>query len=478
MIRLRDFVRDGHGTISILFAFSLLFLMAGAGLSVDASNLFKARAALQATADGAALAVSADIVTGKAQIADLAKTYLDANAPPASLVQIGAISAAYIASTKTVTVKVTGTASTSFMALLGISTVDLSASSKAKRGETGPLDLVLALDVTASMNEKIDGVTKIATLKTAATSLINTVMTTSNARVGIVPFANYVQIGRDYRGAGWLDADEDMATPYCAWSGGSFGTCQYEDYACTVDGVSGTCKRPVNCVWNTPVTPEWRCGVSYNNWGGCVVSRMADDEYLTTIANPESPRYVGRRSQSANTLPPKADAGGCSLMPITDLTSVKSTALQAFGWFYPIGETFIPDGLIWSWNMLTKEAPLSSARSYQEMADLGGKKALVLMTDGFNTRYAGKDGWHYPTGSDPELRAKADDATKEICSRIKADGIIIYTVAFGVSDSGIKTILQNCASSPSKFFEAANASALSASFSRIGSELQRVRLMQ
>lgn len=478
MARFGTFARDSRGAISIFFAAVLIVLIAGAGMGFDAANLSRARGALQAAADGAALAVSADSITGNAPVMAMAKAYLSTNAPPVSLVQVQQVSALFDPVGKSVTVNVTGTAPTYFMALAGVSNVNVSVKSKAKRGETGPLDLVLALDVTASMNEKIDGVTKVVALKAAATSLINSVMTSSNARVGIVPFANYVQIGRNYRGASWLDADEDLSTPFCAWSGGSTGTCQYEDYACTIDGISGTCKRPVNCVWNTPAKPEWKCGLINNNWGGCVASRMADGEYLTTIANPESPRYVGRRGQSANSLPPKADAGGCSLMPITDLTSVKSTALQAFGWFYPNGETFIPDGLIWSWNMLTKEAPLASARSYQEMANLGGKKALVLMTDGFNTRYAGTDGWHFPTGSDADLRDKADNATKEICSRVKAEGIMIYTVAFGVSDQGIKTILQNCASSPSKFFDAADTSALNNSFSKIGSELQRVRLMQ
>ena len=453
--------------------------MAVAGLSFDAANIFKARAAMQAAADGAALAVSADNTTANARVAELAKRYMGANALPASVVQVGAVTAYYNSAAKTVTVTVTGTAQTSFMALLGVSTVDVSVSSKAKRGEYGPLDLVLALDVTGSMKEKIDGVEKIATLKTAATSLIDTVMTTSNARVGIVPFANYVQLGTSYRGADWLSVDPDISEPWCAWSGGaSYGNCQYEDYPCTIDGVALTCKRPINCTWAKDTTvPEWKCGVSEYKWNGCVVSRMLNGEYLATIARPTSPRYAGRVAK-ASMLPPNADAFGCSMMAITNLTNVKSDALKAFGWFYPYGETFIPDGLIWSWNMLTAEAPLESARSYQEMEAIGGQKVLVLMTDGFNTRYAGKDGWHFPIAGDRTNQAKADNATRDICSRMKAEGITVYTVAFGVSDSGIKAILRDCASSPSKFFDAANTSALNSSFSKIGAELQRVRLMQ
>jgi hypothetical protein len=206
---------------------------------------------------------------------------------------------------------------------------------------------------------------------------------------------------------------------------------------------------------------------------------MSGEEYLATIANPENPKYVGPVTKSADERPPNADSSGCSGAPITEMTTQKGTVLSAFnsfGFTYPLGETYIPDGLLWSWNMLTSEAPLTSARSKDDMQKLGGKKALVLMTDGFNTRYAGKDGWHYPTGSDASLRAKSDGATSELCTSIKADGILVYTVAFAVSDPGIKTLLQACASSPSKFFDAADSQSLHDSFARIGEELQRVRL--
>lgn len=481
MRRLKDFGCDNRGAVSILFGLSLLILLAGAGLSFDASNLFKARAALQASADAAALAVSADTITNNTQVADVAKEYLGANAPPSSLVQIATITAGYSSATKTATVSLTGTTQTSFMALLGVTTVDVSVSSEAKRGEVGPLDLVLALDLTTSMREEIDGVQKVDTLETAAKSLIDTVMKTTHARVGIVPFANYVQVGTGVRDSDWISVDKDISVPWCAWSGGgNFGTCQYENYPCTMDGGSFICQRAVNCKWEKNTnTPEYKCGVNHYKWGGCVLSRMSGDEYLATITSPKNPKYTGRVTTSANDRPPNADAGGCSGAPITELTNVKSTvtaAFNSFGFTYPVGETFIPDGLLWSWNMLTKEAPLTSARSQTEMEALGGKKALVLMTDGFNTRYAGKDGWHYPTGSNASLRAKADTATSELCTKIKADGIIVYTVAFGVTDTGIKTILQSCASSPSKFFDAADANGLKASFTSIGAELQRVRL--
>lgn len=481
MAGLFHFARDSRGAISVIFAVSLVGLMAGAGMSIDAARLFKAREALQAAADSAALAVSADVITNSSEITELAREYLDTNAPPPDIVTIGAVSASYVAGSKTVTINATGTVPTIFMALLGLSSVDVSVQSSARRAQDGPLDLVLALDLTTSMREKINGEEKVSTLKEAARSLTDSVMSNANARVGIVPFANYVQVGRGFRGSAWLSADDDVAVPWCAWSGGgSFGTCQYLEYPCTIDGGNFMCKKPVNCVWEKDTSPpEYKCGVNNYSWGGCVLSRMSGNEYLTSIADPEDPKYVGRVTTSANERPPNADGGGCSGAPITEITTNKGTvysAFNSFGFTYPVGETYIPDGLLWSWNMLTSEAPLTSARSRADMERLGGKKALVLMTDGFNTRYAGTDGWHYPTNSDASLRAKADDATSALCANVKADGILVYTVAFAVSDEAIKTLLRSCASSPEKFFDASDAQSLKSSFSRIGAELQRVRL--
>ncbi len=63
--------------------------------------------------------------------------------------------------------------------------------------------MVLALDITGSMNQK----GKIGTLKTAATDLIETMFEAEDAdvKIGIVPFAQYSSVGTSYNAAAWLD---------------------------------------------------------------------------------------------------------------------------------------------------------------------------------------------------------------------------------------------------------------------------------
>lgn len=94
------------------------------------------------------------------------------------------------------------------------------------------------------------------------------------------------------------------------------------------------------------------------------------------------------------------------------------------------------------------------------------------MTDGANTkspRYP--DHW----GSDAGL---ANQLTTELCTAIKADQITVFTIAFDVTDTTIKNILQSCATTSTNFFDAANSSQLSDAFAQIGNAITALRLQK
>lgn len=82
---------------------------------------------------------------------------------------------------------------------------------------------------------------------------------------------------------------------------------------------------------------------------------------------------------------------------------------------------------------------------------IGGRKVLLLMTDGINANSARLwDGAMLPNGNvsitaDWRDGSKTNALTSQICTNIKADGIEIYTVLFDVKDPTIETILKNCA---------------------------------
>ena len=153
---------------------------------------------------------------------------------------------------------------------------------------------------------------------------------------------------------------------------------------------------------------------------------------------------------------------------ITPLTRNKTTITDAINAMGANGWTYIPAGLSWGWRALTPDAPLSGARTKAQMNDLGGLKALILMTDGENTRsptYPAHDGWNTDL---------ANTLTTELCDNVKNDGneIIVFTIAFAVSDQEIKDIMEDCATKPEFFLTPDNGAELKAEFEAIARNLR------
>jgi hypothetical protein len=142
----------------------------------------------------------------------------------------------------------------------------------------------------------------------------------------------------------------------------------------------------------------------------------------------------------------------------------------------PTGETYIPIGLLWGWNMLDAAEPFTEAKTAQEMADARGSKALVLMTDGDNTIKPEQYPWHFKANGASNWGAVADQKTAELCDNIKSAGITIYTVALKVTNENSRQMLQNCASSPAMAFNADDNTALVEAFKNIAGQLVAVRL--
>jgi len=66
-----------------------------------------------------------------------------------------------------------------------------------------------------------------------------------------------------------------------------------------------------------------------------------------------------------------------------------------------------------------------------------------------------------------------NDRQEALCNAIKADDIEIYVVRFRDGDADL---MRDCATSPSHYFEADNASQLAAAFAAIGSGIGQLRL--
>ncbi len=153
---------------------------------------------------------------------------------------------------------------------------------------------------------------------------------------------------------------------------------------------------------------------------------------------------------------------GTAIQPLTnDFRALKRTIndLDARGF------TYAPSGLVWGWRTLDAKAPFTEAASSAR-----GKKVLVLMTDGANTRSVDGD------SHEGRNRGAADEATRDLCARVKGSDITVYTIAYEVTDAATRDLLRNCATSQDNFFNAQNARDLDAAFTNISSTLNELRI--
>ena len=227
-----------------------------------------------------------------------------------------------------------------------------------------------------------------------------------------------------------------------------------------------TCGTSVPCPGATQ-----RFWVQRFDYQGCIISRRAGyqdnqndptvkyDGILMTCV-PLTIRDLTARTESSNT--GKA------------LVTNKIASINPMNHGY-VTETFIPSGLLWGWNMLTPEQPLDKAVSKATAEQLGLRKVLVLMTDGKNSVMVNSAGTNFTAATDATAVNKL---TSDLCTNIKNDGIIIYTVNFAVADAATNSMLKNCASEPTYYYTASNADQLAAAFDRIGKSLRPVRLLQ
>jgi len=193
-------------------------------------------------------------------------------------------------------------------------------------------------------------------------------------------------------------------------------------------------------------------GIQKNQWTGCVMDRDQSNDVSDTT--PVSGNH--------STLFPAKQCGSqlVSMMPLTDVLdetgftnlNSKIDSMQASG------NTNVTIGLAWGWHSLTKNLPLSQAEDPSPDRD----KVVVLLTDGTNTQ----NRW---SSSDSQI----DPRTALACTNAKNANIKIYTVR--VID-GDKTLLKNCASKPTMYYEVNQASELNAVFSSIAQNLARLRI--
>jgi Flp pilus assembly protein TadG len=456
----KSFFANASGASAIMFAIGAVPIVMAVGAATDILRMNDTQTLLQGATDAAALAGAnfSSSAVDSAKVKQSVHDYLVANGALDILKTVGKLESGFDKSKSKFFVRLNGKIDTTFMSIAGYKTLNVGGYSEVAVGSQA-IEIALVLDNTASMSSE----GRLIALKSSAKDFVNTVLDNKPpggyVKIGIVPFADYVNVGMGNRKASWMNVPPDTTTVQknvcnVTYPNATSSNCHDEQGTYSNDGVPTPYTYQV-CNWNmgAPVTvcadQTWD-----NKWYGCVGSRNSPLD--TGISQPAT-KYPG----ILNTTCPN---------PITLLTDVKSNLINQIDSMVAVGETYIPSGLVWGWNLLDSQEPLTVAKSAAAMQAINGVKSLVLMTDGDNTK---SPDYPYHWGNDPVL---ADKITAQLCDNLKADGINVYTVAFKVSKQSSKDLLNECASSSDQAFDASNDAGLKAAFANIASSLSAVRL--
>jgi Flp pilus assembly protein TadG len=445
--QLRALGDDRSGSVALMFGMILLVLFGSCALGFDYARALAVRSKLQSAVDAAALAANPFGTATPAQITSTVAKTFDYNVPNAF--GAVAIKATSTPITNGVRVEATADVPTTFGQVLGITVIPVKVKAEAVAGGAN-VEFALALDNTFSMSGS-----KIAALKSAANDLLDQVFdnsTPGTLKAGIVPFANYVNVGKGYRSAKWLSVSNDYSeTVKQCYPDQKYKNCTIQSGTCYNDGV------PYTCTWSEcepDGPPTTVCGdvTTTYTWNGCVGSREPTD--VQAAASSASP-VPGIMNVTCPT-------------PLTRLTASKSDLQNQISSMTVVGETYVPAGLLWGWRLLSNDTPFADGAAPNSTPRT--RKILVLMTDGENTRsQLGKT-------HDGTTASSANTTMSQVCTNIKLQNIEIYTIAFEVADVQIKTLLQQCATTSSNFYDAANATLLNKAFADIAGSLQKLAL--
>jgi Flp pilus assembly protein TadG len=426
-----SFARAESGSTSIIFGLSAvpMMLMAAAGFDYNLASNYRGN--LQQATDAVALASAKEAaagVTGSALQAFAAK-YLEASTQASAATLTGYPSVN--STTGEVCVKTQMDVDLAFMRIVGITTLNVQASSCAQVA-AGTFEIALVLDTTGSMgNADNGGQSKLTSMKNAANTFIDTMFDSAalgpRTKMSVVPFAPSVNVGTGYATANWMDTAAEsswhwkspMFTPNSAVASSRFGlfnvlSAQRSSWAW--GGCVESLPYPHNVSDAAPslsnkdtyfvpmLAPDepanvtrteqyysggrWRTrtvtDASYNNSyigdkGACSTSAPTDNSTASqTTAQSRLCKYQSSTDRSSTNGP----NAYCTSKPLVRLQTAKTTLKNTVTSLTASGTTNIHEGFMWGWRTISPNAPFADGVAYNTNSNT---KVIVLMTDGQNT---------------------------------------------------------------------------------------------
>lgn len=462
-------ISDRRGVASLYFTIAIgsMVVLTMAGLDLMRVHLVRSR--MWAAADSAILAAGNALGTDRWR--DVGVAYFNANMGGSYMNSTATITTSSFVEgvngvgAQTVSLTVNGNVPLISVGLLDIGSMNISATSRAVR-QSRQAEVTMVLDNTGSMAG-----TKLTSMKQAANTLVDALIGNNaggNSVMGLVPFNETVRIGK----SAWLQNGSFSPLTAASWNG-----CMFErqnpsrQNAYTLDATT-----PANQSF-TPYTRK-RC---------------------RTVANNRQCEQIVEQTQA-----------GCVTAPVQFLNTSSANLKNAVAAMRADGSTMVAGGLIWGWRMLDPAWRGTQATAWGDATlpkdvDPAIQKIIILLTDGDNevseSTSGGYSTYRSPFGDagqvtyiNPETNTKVGpvgfsgkndaDANAQLaalCNAVKNSGlgIDLYTITFGNGISAAtRTLMSNCATSASYYFNAPSDAELQRAFINIGDRLSELRLTE
>ncbi|MBP2301105.1 VWA domain-containing protein [Azospirillum picis] len=442
------FIADTRGSIAIMVAVSFLVLLGILGVAIDFARAQLATSRIYYAADAATLAVARENfqVRTNAELKALAQQYFDANFPPGTMGATTSLAVATSGTPPTVqgfTVTVTASLPLVFASLIEtlggspVGSVGITKTSGAmftsQTSNKGGMEMVIVLDNSGSMSSSQKDLK--AGVKALLDMLFESDQTRKNLYVGMVHYNGFVNVLQQA-----VNAKSDIVTPV------KYGTTSASD--CPLATVKGSLTGNRHLGNAPPLAFKFDSRKVPDAWG-------VEDYCRRTVG-----KTVGTPGVSQA------------------LSAFRSDLDTSLASYTAKGSTWIGEGLVWGWRMLSPgwrglwnthaevALPLDYDVPYM-------KKVIVLMTDGINDV---NEPEYFSYNTDRSTSSLDTDLLK-ICNAAKADhNVVIYTITYGSSVN--KTLMRNCASDPSKYYHAALPQDLKVVFTQVGTDLTTMVLVQ
>jgi len=455
---MRSFGRDEDGSMIIFAMFIFLVMLMVGGMAVDLMRFETNRSRLQATLDRAVLASAS--LNQQLDPETVVRDYLDKAGLLENLTYINVTEAL---NSRTVTARAEMQMDTYFMKMLQVPQLTAPASSVAREAVTN-IEVSLVLDISGSMRYN----QRLINLQPAARNFVSDVLgasTSDTVSINLIPYAGSTNPGPlmfsylngvRYPTAilddkGNSDPSDDIMFP----NGSSCIEIPRSAF-------NSTGLPPANAA-QVPHFMNWTIAASVMDWGWC----PTDATSIIYASSDEAALHTAINNIRMH------DGTGTHYAMRWGLALLNPTSRPAFEYLNANGAvsaSFVNRPLDW-------DSPETA-------------KYIVLMTDGQITEQTRPVDQLHPQNPTIELRRRASNQRYNItsanqnvtdfyksCDFAKANGIIVYTIAFH-APAAAQTQMINCASSPTHFYSVTGAQGISDAFRAIATQINDLRLIQ